>query len=85
MNLTEYIGLMAGLLITCSFIPQLIRVFQLKSAREISFLFTSLLLIGMLCWLTYGIRLGLTQVILWNVIGAFLVTILLYAKMKYGR
>ncbi|MFC1919796.1 PQ-loop domain-containing transporter [Chloroflexota bacterium] len=50
-------GLVAGALVTCSMIPQLIRIFQLKSAREISMLFTTLLLLGIVGWLTYGIYL----------------------------
>ena len=81
---TEYLGLVAGALIACSMIPQLIRVFQLKSTREISLLFTVLLLLGAICWLTYGIYLRLFPVILWNVIIATLVALLLYAKLKYG-
>jgi MtN3 and saliva related transmembrane protein len=85
LNFTEYIGLMAGLFITFSFIPQLIRVFRLKSAREISILFTSFLLLGMALWLTYGIILGLVPIILWNAVGEFLVILLLYAKIRYGR
>ena len=85
MDLTAYLGLMAGFIITCSLVPQILRVFRLKSAREISILFTSLLLLGMALWLIYGIRLGLLPVILWNAIGAVLVTILLGAKLKYGR
>jgi MtN3 and saliva related transmembrane protein len=66
-------------------IPQLVRVFQLKSAREISELFTILLLVGMICWLVYGILLRLTPVILWNAIGATLVALLLFAKLRYGK
>lgn len=80
----EYLGLVAGALIACSMIPQLIRVFQLKSTREISLLFTTLLLLGVICWLTYGIYLRLFPVILWNAIMATLVALLLYAKLKYG-
>ena len=83
--MAELLGLFAGALVTCSLIPQLIRVFQLKSAREISMLFTSLLLLGMVIWLIYGILLGLIPVILWNLIGALLVTTLLYTKLKYGK
>ena len=83
--MAEYLGLIAGALVSCSLIPQLIRVFKLKSAKEISLLFTTLLLIGMLLWLIYGIALGLLPVILWNAIGAVLMTGLLYAKLKYGR
>ena len=83
--LVESLGLVAGAMTTCCVIPQLIRVFKLKSAYEISLLFTTLLLLGMLCWLAYGIYLKLTPVILWNAIGAVLVTLLLCSKVKYGR
>lgn len=83
--MTEYIGLIAGLVVTCSLIPQIMRVFRLKSAREISMLFTSLLLLGMVLWLVYGIMQGLFPVILWNVIGALLTMTLLVGKVKYGR
>ena len=85
MQLAESLGLFAGALVTCSMVPQLVRVFQLKSAREISRLFTILLLTGMICWLAYGIYLGLTPVILWNAIGAVLVALPMYAKLRYGR
>lgn len=85
MLIEEYLGFIAGALVTCSLVPQLIRVFRLKSAREISMLFTTLMLIGVLTWLVYGILLGLTPVIIWNIIGALLVSTLLYAKLRYGR
>ena len=85
MVFAESLGLVAGALVTCSMIPQLIRVFKMKSAHEISILFTTLLLLGMLCWLVYGIYLELLPVILWNAIGAVLVTLLMYLKLKYGR
>ncbi len=85
MSGSELWGWIAGAFVTCSLIPQLIRVFKLKSAKEISILFNSLLLIGVLMWLGYGIALKLLPVILWNAIGAVLVATLLYAKLKYGR
>ncbi len=85
MVLSESLGLVAGALIACSMIPQLIRVFQLKSTHEISMLFTILLLLGVICWLAYGIYLRLIPVILWNAIMATLVALLLYAQLKYGR
>lgn len=85
MHLAESLGFIAGALVTCSLIPQLIRVFKLKSAREISMLFTTLLLLGLIIWLAYGIYFRLAPVILWNATGAVLVSMLLYAKLKYGR
>lgn len=85
MSLAEWFGFFGGLLVTLSLIPQIVRIFKLKSAREISLLFNTLMLIGLLFWLAYGVLLGLLPVIMWNTIGTVLVLILLYAKLKYGR
>lgn len=85
MPVGELFGLVAGGVVTCSFIPQLVRVFKLKSAREISTLFTSLLLAGVFLWLAYGLYFHLRPVILWNAISIALVGTLLGAKLKYGR
>ena len=81
----ELLGFAAGVLSTFSVVPQLIRVFKLKSAREISTIFTLMLLLGVFLWLAYGIFLRLFPVILWNAISAVLVGTLLAAKLKYGR
>jgi MtN3 and saliva related transmembrane protein len=81
----EGFGLIAGAIITIGFLPQVIRVFKLKSAHEISLTFTILFLIGIGCWLAYGISLRLTPLILWNSISVILALALLYAKLKYGR
>lgn len=85
MSWIEFLGLLAGFLVTCSMVPQIIRVFKLRSAREISLLFTTLLLLGLIAWLVYGLYLGLLPVIIWNAIGAALAATLLYAKLRYGR
>ncbi len=81
----ELLGFVGGALVTCSLIPQLIRVFRLRSAREISILFTILLLLGVSFWLAYGIYFSLLPVIIWNAITTVLAATLLVAKLKYGR
>jgi MtN3 and saliva related transmembrane protein len=84
LTIADSLGLIAGALSTFSIIPQLIRVLRLKSAREISMLFTGLMLSGLTLWLVYGIYRGLAPVIIWNAIGTVLVALLLIAKLKYG-
>ncbi len=83
--LPEYLGYIGGVLTTLCYIPQIIRVFRLKSAQEISLPFTIMLLIGVIIWLFYGVFLSLTPIILWNGVGVVIVAALLYAKLKYGR
>ena len=85
LRLPEYLGYIGGVLTTFCYIPQIIRVFRLKSAKEISLLFTIMLLVGVVIWLFYGILLSLGPVILWNSIALVIVAALLYAKLKYGR
>lgn len=83
--LLESLGFVGGALVTCSLIPQVLRVFKLRSAHEISLLFTILLLIGISFWLAYGLTFELAPVILWNAVSIVLAAGLLYAKVKYGR
>jgi len=81
----DYIGYIAGLLVTFALVPQIMRVYKLKSTREISIIFNSSMLLGLMLWLVYGIVLGLIPIIIWNIIGAVLASLLLIAKLKYGR
>ena len=85
MTEAEPLGFLAGALVTGSLVPQIIRVFKLKSAREISLIFTTLLLVGVITWLAYGIWLKLIAIVVWNAVSAVLAAILLYAKLKYGE
>ncbi len=84
-NVIDYVGYTAGFLVTFALLPQIIRVYKLKSAREISILFNTSTLLGVVLWLTYGIVLGLIPIIVWNIIGIILTSLLLIFKMKYGR
>ena len=79
------IGFIAGAVVTLSYIPQIIRVFRLKSSHEISLPFTVLLLAGISLWLAYGVAKKDVPIILWNAVGALQAALLLYAKLKYGN
>ena len=83
--MSQYLGYIGGLLTTFCYVPQIVRVFKLKSAKEISLLYTVLILAGSTIWLVYGIMLSLIPVILWNAIGVVMVSTLLFAKLRYGR
>jgi MtN3 and saliva related transmembrane protein len=81
----ELLGFLGGAMITFGLIPQTVRLFKLKSAREISLPFTLLYIAGTMCWLIYGISLSLLPVILWNSVSIVLLALLLYAKLKYRK
>jgi MtN3 and saliva related transmembrane protein len=80
----EAIGLVAGFFIALGLVPQVLRVWRLKDAREISLAFVLLTIGGTALWLDYGVMLGLVSVILWNGINLILQLSLLAVKLKYG-
>ena len=81
----EILGIIAGALVTISTIPQLVRVFKLRSAHEISLPFTIMLMVGFTFWTAYGFALGRILLIIWNMVAVALISVLLFAKIKYGR
>ena len=81
----EVFGFAGGTLITVAFIPQVWRLYRLKSAREVSLPFNLLFLMGGVCWLVYGISKGAPSIIAANSANLILVLAMLHAKLKYGR
>jgi len=80
----ELLGLVAGFLVSLGLVPQILRVWKLRDAKEISLPFNLLSLGGTILWLTYGLALGLPSVILWNGVNCVLYVVLLSVKLKYG-
>ncbi|MGP8125942.1 MAG: SemiSWEET family sugar transporter [Nitrososphaerales archaeon] len=84
MSQVELLGLAAGLFVALGLVPQILRVWRLKRAEEISLSFNLLSLTGTALWLAYGLFLGLISVIVWNGANVVLLLLLLTVKLKYG-
>jgi len=84
-NNIEWLGFFGGALTTICLIPQVYRIFKLKSAHDISLSFTVLFLLGIVLWLAYGVFSGLAPIVLWNSITLVLASALLIAKLRYGK
>lgn len=85
MDWKELLGFAAGALTTVAYVPQIWRLFRLRSAHEISLPFTTLFIVGIALWLSYGIWLSLPPVIIWNAATLALGCAMLYAKLRFGR
>jgi MtN3 and saliva related transmembrane protein len=84
-SLMERIGFIAATCTTAAFVPQLVRVVRLKSAREISLPTFLLFSVGVFLWLVYGINTGSRPIIASNAITLFLSLSILCLKLKYDR
>jgi MtN3 and saliva related transmembrane protein len=79
------IGSAAACCTTISFLPQLIRVWKLKSAHEISLTMFSIFSAGVFLWLVYGIFIRSFPVILANAVTLALSLAILALKLRYDR
>jgi MtN3 and saliva related transmembrane protein len=79
------IGLVAAVCTTVSFVPQLVRVWRLRSAREISLFMFLIFSLGTFLWLLYGIFIHSVPVILANAITMALSLAILALKLRFDR
>ncbi|MGD0443849.1 MAG: SemiSWEET transporter [Edaphobacter sp.] len=84
-QMVDYIGFTAAFCTTVAFVPQLVRVLKLRSARDISLGTFLLFSAGVFLWLVYGIYSGSKPVIASNAATLGLSLSILYLKMRYGR
>ena len=78
------LGILAGLLCAVSFIPQALKIFRTKQAKDLSVMTFSLLSLGIFLWLIYGILIEELPVILANSFILVLCLLILAMKIKYG-
>lgn len=84
MELTEIIGLGAGILTTISFLPQVILIYKTKHTKDISLGMFSLFTVGIVLWLIYGILSRSVSVIAANSVTFFLSLYILIMKIRHG-
>jgi len=83
MDLTDAVGLLAGLLTTVALIPQALKIWRSKSADDISLRMFVAFSIGIALWLVYGILHRELPMILWNSVSLALATAILAMKLKF--
>jgi MtN3 and saliva related transmembrane protein len=85
MNWIHYIGILAGTLTTLAFVPQVIRVWRLKSVKDLSIWWLIIFCTGVSTWLIYGFMINDLPVILANAATIFLLILIIIAKIIYQK
>lgn len=78
----EYIGYIAAILTTVSFLPQVIHTIRIKDTTSISLSMYTMFIVGTACWLAYGIVLDSIPIIVANGITVALSGIVFAIKLK---
>jgi MtN3 and saliva related transmembrane protein len=83
MNAIQLLGLVAGALTTISFLPQVIKTWKSRSAKDLSLGMFSLFCLGVVLWLVYGFILNDIPLIAANMLTLMLASTLLFFKLHF--
>lgn len=77
----DYIGFIAALLTTGSFLPQALKTIKTRDTESISLLMYVMFITGVAGWIVYGIHVGDLPIILANTVTFVLASIVLCYKL----
>jgi len=83
MDFIEVLGLTAGSCTTIAFLPQVIKTWKSRSAKDLSLGMFSFFCFGVLLWLIYGIFQHDVPVIAANLVTLLLASTLLFFKLRF--
>jgi MtN3 and saliva related transmembrane protein len=81
----EIIGLIAAVLTTSAFLPQVYRTWKTKDVSGLSLPMLVLFFIGIVLWFVYGIYIESLSMILANAVTIVSAFFLIYFKLKYQK
>ena len=85
MNSIQVLGLLAGSLTTAAFLPQVVKTWKSRSAKDLSLGMFSLFCLGVVLWLVYGIAVRDIPVIAANFLTLVLASTLLFFKLRFRQ
>jgi MtN3 and saliva related transmembrane protein len=84
MSLVTAVGLLAAVLTTAAFVPQVVKTWRTRSTADISLEMFLILVAGIIAWLTYGALIRDVPLILANAVTLLLAGTILFFKLRNG-
>jgi MtN3 and saliva related transmembrane protein len=84
MTPSDWLGTLAGFCTTIAFLPQVLKVWRSRSARDISLVMYAVFTFGVGCWLVYGWMLMIWPIIIANIVTLVLVAAVIAMKLRWG-
>ncbi|HQQ25769.1 MAG TPA: SemiSWEET transporter [Methanomassiliicoccales archaeon] len=82
MDQLTIVGLVAGLITTLGFVPQVVKGYRSGRMEDVSLTMPMVLMVGMGLWLVYGIFLGDLPIVLWNAVSIALNAAMVFLKLR---
>ena len=84
-NYIDLFGFLAAFLTTIAFLPQLYKTWETRSADDVSLIMLILFIIGLLCWIIYGLKINSIPILVANIITFIFNFSILILKISYGK
>jgi MtN3 and saliva related transmembrane protein len=85
MDAIEILGMVAGTISSITFLPQVIKTWQTKAAKDISLWMFLLVTLSVIMWLAYGIIIKSIPIIYTNSMVLLMSLIMLYFKFRFNK
>ena len=82
-NQVDLFGFLAAVLTTIAFLPQLYKTWKTKSADDVSLIMLILFIIGLICWIIYGMKINSVPILAANIITFIFNFSILILKIVY--
>jgi MtN3 and saliva related transmembrane protein len=79
----NFLGLIAGTLTTIAFLPQLVKTWKSKSAKDVSLVMMITFCLGVFLWIVYGFAIAAMPIIVSNIVTLALALLILILKIRY--
>jgi MtN3 and saliva related transmembrane protein len=83
-TLVTAIGLAAGALTTSALVPQAVRIWRTKSAKDVSLTMLIVMVIGIILWIAFGLLRSEFAIIVTNAVALVIAIGLLVLKIRHS-
>ena len=81
----EWVGIVAGTLTTCAFLPQVVKTFRSRSTGDLSWAWLMMMTTGVFLWMVFGYLRESPAVFVANIFTFICLLLLLYIKKTSGK
>jgi MtN3 and saliva related transmembrane protein len=81
----DILGYVAGLITAFTFLPQVIKTWQTKSAKDVSLAMFLIALTNQILWLAFGILRNDQVIIITNAVMLVMTSLMITLKLKYNH
>lgn len=80
----DILGYSAGAITTLTFLPQVIKTYRERSAKDVSLMMFIIAAVNEVMWIVYGVLKNDMVIILTNAVVLMLSLTMIFLKLKYG-